>query len=356
MTLLYAEVPRFYAEVERAADPALATRPVIVGGDPRKRGLVQAATTDALAAGVVVGMPVLEALERCRGARVRRTSMRAYRDVSARLRVLFRRAAGGVEPAGLEAAYLDAIDAAESGIEPEALARRLQREVHEALRLPLRVGIAPVKFVAKLAAEEGGPDGVRRVAHDQLRAFLAPLPVARLPGVGPRTLEALRALGIETAGDLAAAPRRTVEERLGNHGLLLLAAAQGHGEGRLRPGPRARSLSQESTLEASERDAGVLERGVRSLAGGLSALLARERLGSRRLVLKVRYGDGETVTRSRTFTRALAGPEEIAEYALELLRRTQAGERPVRLLGLAAFQLAARPRDDRQLRLFAGDE
>jgi nucleotidyltransferase/DNA polymerase involved in DNA repair len=351
VTLLYAEVPRFYAEAERAADPSLAGRPVIVGGDPRKRGLVQAATLDALAQGVEVGMPVLEALERCPGARVRRTNMRAYRELAGRLRACLRLAAGELEPAGLEAAYLDAgADA------PEALAARLQAEVQRALRLPLRVGIGPVKFVAKLAAEEAGPGGVRRVAAEELRAFLAPLPVQRLPGVGPHTLAALRELGLDSVGALAAAPRAAVEERLGNHGLALWTAARGQGEARLRPAPHARSLSQETTLEASERDLAILQTLLGELAGRLAAALARERLGARRLVLKVRYGDQESVTRSRTLGRAVAAAPEIAEVAADLLRRTQAGERPVRLLGLAAFRLAGRPRDDRQLPLFGRED
>jgi len=191
VTLLYAEVPRFYAELERVADPALAERPVIVGGDPRKRGLVQAATLDALAQGVEVGMPVLDALERCPGARLRRTNMRAYREVAARLRAVFRRTGAPVEVAGLEAAYLDPSGGDEAA---EALAGRLQREVREALRLPLRVGIASLKFVARLAAEEASEGGVRRVPLGGVREFLDPLPVQRLPGVGPHTLAALREL------------------------------------------------------------------------------------------------------------------------------------------------------------------
>jgi DNA polymerase-4 len=353
VTLLYAEVPRFYAEAERTADPALRDRPVIVGGDPRKRGLVQAATLDALAAGVEVGMPVLEALERCPAARVRRTNMRAYRELSARLRVCFRRISERLEPAGLEAAYLESSEGDEAS---EGRARQLQQEVREALRLPLRVGIAPVKFAAKLAAEEAGPEGVRRVSLANLRRFLEPLPVGRLPGVGPHTIAALRELGIATAGELAAAPRRAVEERLGNHGLALLAAARGEGDARLRPAPHARSLSQESTLEASERDLAALDALLGELAHGLASALARERLAARRLVLKVRYADLEGVTRSRTLARAVAAGPEIAELAQELLRRTQAGERPVRLLGLSAFQLAPRPRDDRQLPLFGPED
>jgi nucleotidyltransferase/DNA polymerase involved in DNA repair len=346
VTLLYAEVPRFYAEVERAADPSLAGRPVIVGGDPRKRGLVQSATLDALAGGVALGMPVLEALALCPSARVRRTDLRAYRDVSGRLRGCFRRATPRFEAAGLEAAYLDPSGAARA---PELLARELRREVAEALGLPLQVGIAPIKFVAKLAAEEAGAEGVLAVALAEVRSFLLPLPVQRLPGVGPHTAETLRELGIATVGELARLSRRVVEERLGNHGLALLAAAQGQGESHLRAAARARSMSQESTLDPGERDLGQLESRLRDLAARLAAALGRERLAARRLVLKVRYADAEAVTRSRTLARAVAAAEDLAELGLGLLRRTQAGERPVRGLGLAAFQLADRPRDDRQL-------
>ncbi len=353
MTLLYAEVPRFYAEAERAADPALADRPVIVGGDPRKRGLVQSATLDALSLGVELGMPILEALERCPGARVRRTNLRAYRELAARLRACFRRAAPRLEAAGLEAAYLDTERAA---LGPEGLAQRLLREVGETFGLPLQVGIAPVKFVAKLAAEEAGPAGIRSVGLQEVRAFLNPLPVERLPGVGPHTSAALRELGVATIGDLARHARRPIEERLGNHGLALLAAAQGQGESRLRAAPHARSLSQESTLDPSERDLAVLEARLAEMAGRLATGLAREHLGARRLVLKVRYDDQETVTRTRTLARSVAAPPDLAELAQALLRRTQAGERAVRLLGLAAFQLGERPRDDRQLPLFRDGE
>lgn len=347
--LLYAEVPRFYAELERAADPSLGQRPVIVGGDPRKRGVVQAATLDALAQGVEVGMTVLEALERCPGARLRRTRMRAYREASAHLRAAFRRASARIEPSGLEAAYL----VAEGGDEAaEALALVLQRDVREGLRLPLCVGIAPVKFVARLAAEEAGEGGVRRVPAGGLRDFLDPLPVERLPGVGRHTLAALHELGVASVGDLARADPRRVDERLGNHGRALRAAALGQGESRLRPAPRTRSLSQESTLEGGERDLAVLDARLRELAGGLAAALAREGVGARRLVLKLRYADRELVTRSETVGRPLAAAEEIAAHCRALLGRTEAGERAVRVLGIAAFELVPPPRDDRQLDLF----
>ncbi|MDJ0788856.1 MAG: DNA polymerase IV, partial [Myxococcota bacterium] len=204
--LLYATVPGFYAEVERALDPALASRPVIVGGDPRKRGSVQAATPDAVAAGVTEGMPVLEALERCPHARAIRTNMRRYREASSQLRAVFRRFSERVEPAGLEAAYLDP-----RSDDPELVARRLQAAVAEEHAWPLRVGIAPVKFVARLAAEGAAPGDIQRVEREGLRDFLDPLPVESLPGVGPKTAQSLRALGAGTVGALRALEPSAVE-------------------------------------------------------------------------------------------------------------------------------------------------
>ena len=142
---------------------------------------------------------MLEALERCPHARVRKTNMKAYREVAGRLRACFRQETEKVEPAGLDAAYLEPSGGAEA---PDELARRLRERVASTLALPLRVGIAPVRFVAKLAAEEAAGEGVLCVRPAELRRFLDPLSVAKLPGVGPRTQEALTALGAACVADL----------------------------------------------------------------------------------------------------------------------------------------------------------
>lgn len=346
--LLYADVPGFYAEVERAAQPALAARPVIVGGDPRKRGLVQAATGDAIAAGVVVEMPVLDALERCPHARALRTDMSRYREADKRLRAVFARFAERVEPAGLGAAWL--APAGEGSLAEPAEALRAAVE-HE-LRLPLRVGAAPVKFLAKLAAEEAGAGGFLAVDATGLAAFLHPLPVSRLPGVGARTAQRLAELGVRTVGELVAAGRERVEGALGAHGLGILAAASGQGDDRVRAAAHPQSLSQETTLAGDALDRALLVAPLRGLAERLERGLALEGLAARRLTLKVRYADGERITRSVSLDRGAAAAPELLEVALGLLGRTQAGARPVRLLGLAASSLQRPRREDRQLELF----
>jgi DNA polymerase-4 len=348
--LLYATVPGFYAEVERVTHPELAGRPVIVGGDPRKRGLVQSATPDAIHAGVAVGMPMREALERCPQARALRTDMCRYRNVSSRLRACFRRLTHRVEPAGLDAAILEPRLPAAT---PAELAERLCETIREELRLPLRVGIAPAKFLAKIAAEEAGATGILRIDPGEVASFLAPLPVSRLPGVGAKTEAKLAELGVHTVGDVAALERGALEEQLGNHGLAVLGYAQGRDDARLRPAPHPRSLSQESTLDADELDLGVIQERIEGLAQRLEARLLLERLAAKRVILKLRYADREQVTRSRTLVRPVSGVRDLAALAADLLARTQAGIRPVRLVGLGVASLIRWRRDDRQLELFS---
>jgi DNA polymerase-4 len=347
--LLYAEVPGFYAEFERASDPALAARPVIVGGDPRKRGAVQAATADACAAGVREGMPMLEALELCPRARAVVTNMRRYRDASAELRSQFRRATDRMEPAGAGAAYLDVSEHAEPA---ERVAAQLREAVRDALGLPLRVGASNIKFLAKLAAESVENEGVLVIAASQVRAFLDPLPVGRLPGVGPKTEATLAELGVRTAGELARVDRTWLEERLGNHGLAISSYAQGRDPAVLRAAPHPRSVSQEATFAAAEVDRVSLEERLSALAARVEEALARERLAAKRVVVKVRYADGELVTRSHTGVHPMASARELLAQATPLLGRTQAGVRPVRGLGLIASELVRARRDDRQLDLF----
>ncbi len=347
--LLYAEVPGFYAEVERASDPSLAARPVIVGGDPRKRGLVQAATPDARTAGVEEGMPMLEALERCPRARARTTDMRRYREAAARLRACLRRGVERLETAGLAAAWLDASETSEPVL---ALAEKLQGLVRDELGLPLRVGAAPNKFLAKLAAEEAGPAGVRIIAAGEVAAFLRPLPAHRLPGVGPNTAARLEELGARTVSDVIALGRGVMEEAFGNHGLAIVQAALGQGDARVRATRHAQSLSQETTLDADERDRAELSARLHDLAERLARALALEGVAARRVTLRVRYADQEGASRTRTLARPVSTAAELEALSLELLGRTQAGTRPVRGLGLAASALTRRARDERQLDLF----
>ena len=352
--LAYAAVPDFYAEIECSRRPALRGTPVIVGGDPRKRGVVQSASAEARAAGVACGMLVRDALRYAPKARVLRTDMRAYREVTARLRGCFRRETERVEPAEPGAAWLDL---AEADAPPAQVAARLRERIAGELALPLRVGLAPLKFVTRIAAETIEGEGIFCVSSKELRGFLDPLPVSALPGVGQRTGAALAELGAVCVADLLRLGRAVLEERLGNHGLEIHGYAEGRDAARIRALPRPRSLSQECTLERPERAASSIEARIAELAEGLELALRRESLAARRVQLKVRYaGPGEEQqTRTETLKRAVASAAELCEVCGALLPRTAVQQRPVRGLGLAVMLLVLRPRrDDRQPDLFDG--
>jgi DNA polymerase-4 len=348
--VLYAEVPCFYAAVERADDPALLERPVIVGGDPRRRGMVQEASFDARAAGVVPGMTVEEALQRCPRARALRTRMARYRELAQQLRAVLRRRIERLEAEGLGAAYLDPSGLGEA---PAQLADDLRRAVESGLRLPLRVGIASNKLVARLAAEEAGERGSREVTVGDEAAFLGPLPVTRLPGVGPSTAAKLAELGAKSVVELVALGREPLERALGNRGLELLTLARGVAPAEVRGARAPQSLSLEETLDAPQLDPAALRRQLAELAGRLEAMLRVHGLAARRMTLKTRYDDGETVTRSQTLVHGLSAAADLEAAGAELLGRTEAGRRPVRLLGMALAQLQRGRRDDRQLDLFS---
>jgi nucleotidyltransferase/DNA polymerase involved in DNA repair len=347
--VLYAEVPSFYATVEAAQDPELAGRPVIVGGDPRKRGLVQSASPEALEAGVELDTPMLEALRLCPRARAVRTDMALYREVSRQLFACLRRGFDQLETLGLGAAYFDVSGAAET---PEAVAERLRSGVREDLSLPLRVGIATRKFLARLAAEESGDAGVRRIAPGEEQRFLHPLPVTRLEGVGRKTATGLAELGAQRIGDVVSLGRARLEQAFGTHGLRIFDLASAEDDAPVRASRHPQSLSREVTLGGEGADGGVLGEHLQDLARQLEAELARQALAAGRVALKVRYLDQGTQTRSQVLSGAISAAADLHALALRLLARTQAGSRPVRGLGLQLGKLLPAAESDRQLDLF----
>lgn len=348
----YAETPGFYAEVERSRRPELAGRPILVGGDPRRSNArVRSASLEARRAGIEEEMAMSEALRRCPEARVLRTDRRFYQAFSSRLQASFRQGFLRAEPAGPGAAWLsEAIPAAS----PEVVAERLHGRVAEATGLPLVVGAAPVKFLARIAAEQQDAGGFCCIKAGAMRDFMGPLPVACLPGVGPRTEATLHEMGARCVADLLRIGRRRLEEALGNHGLTIFGYAEGRDPTSVRRAKSPGSFSQETTLGAPERDQGALAVQLRALAEALERTLQREQCVARRLMLKVRFVDDPApVTRSRTTRRPLNRAGEIHDMAVLLLARTQAGVRSVRGLGLSAQGLLHRaPGEPGQPELF----
>jgi len=347
--IMFAEVPCFYAAVERADDPALAKRPIIVGGDPRKRGLVQGASEEALAAGVKLDQPVHEALKLCPEARMARTNMKRYREVSGRLFVCLRRGFDRLEPFGLGAAYLDVTGGPNS---PDEIAGRLENIVAEDLGLALRVGIASGKFLARLAAEEAGANGSFRVDPDQQAAFLSPFSVTRLEGVGAKTAATLAELGAQRIGQLLEIGAGSLQEALGTHGLRIHAYAAGRDDRPVRAASHPKSVSRESTLEES-LDLGVLTSVIENLSRRLEDDLHAQGLSAGRVAVKIRFSDRATNSRSQTLAAPVSTAAEIQRLAVGLLAHMEAGSRPARGLGIQLGRLQKSEDADRQLDLFS---
>jgi nucleotidyltransferase/DNA polymerase involved in DNA repair len=348
--ILFAEVPCFYASVERGQDPALAERPVIVGGDPRKHGVVLAASTDAAGAGVELEMPVVDALRLCPQARAVRTDMPLYREVSRRLFTCLRRGFERIEPFGMAGGYVDVSGATDAS----SLAENLRLRVRTELDLPMRVGIASGKFLARLAAGEVGEEGVRCIDPGTEGDFLRPLPATRIDGVGPKTAATLVQHAAHTIGDVVNLGVDRLEEIFGSHGRRIFALASGRDDAPVRASRHPQSLSREVTIGGEGTDRSVLGEHLLDLARHLEGELSRQGLAAERAVLKVRYIDQATQTRSQVLSRAVRSAPGIHEVALRLLERAQVGSRPIRGLGLQLGKLSAEAESDRQLELFPG--
>jgi DNA polymerase-4 len=347
--ILFVEVPNFYAEVEGLRDPSLRGRPVLVGGDPKKRGRVLSASPEAWASGVGAGMTVQEALSRCPRAVALRTDMKHYREVSGKLLGCLRAEVEAVEPVSLESAFLDA--SASRG-DPDSIGARLVERVRDTLGLPLHVGIAGVRFLARLAAQQTPPGSSLWIRPGDEVAFLAPLAVGRLPGVGPRTEETLSRMGVTAIGDLLRVDRARLERELGNHGLRILELASGYGDSTVRGHRHPQSLSREHTFRNPERDRSEMWSCLEKLSQLVADALQEQSLCGRRITLKVRFEDQQTTTRTRTLQANVSTTAEIYPVTVTLLDRTEAAGRGVRLLGVSVAGLGPRP-DDRQLELFS---
>jgi DNA polymerase IV len=348
--IVFILVPGLYAAVEQADNPALRGRPVVVGADPAKRGTVTSASREARARGVHEGMETKRALELCPDAALRPTRLERYREVAAELRALLRAETDRIEELGIEGTFLELA----AGVEIVARVAELCVRVQAELGIAAVAGIGPTRFIAYLCARHAGPGGIRKVEETDVPGFLAPFPVTEIWGLGPATAQKLSERGVHTIAALRAVAQDELAAIVGRGAGAILEYARGADREPLRPKPRARSLSQERTLEEPLVDLRSLGELLDSLAERLERALARERRAAQTVTLGVSFVDGSQVTKSRTLPAPATEQRAFAEAAQELLARTQAGARAVRRLrlGLTGLTRAESPADTRQLRLF----
>jgi len=341
--ILHVDMDAFYASVEQRERPQWKGHPLIVAGDGSRRGVVAAASYEARAYGIHSAMPTAQALRLC--PEVIRVPPRhsLYSAVSRQIFAIFESFTPLVEPLSLDESYLDVSEHCRtSGQTAVQVAREIKRRVASETGLTATAGVAPNKFVAKVASGYRKPDGLTVVVPKRVREFLHPLPIGKMWGVGPVTRGRLEAMGIQTIGDLAGCPLDLLQERFGRAGVEFARLAQGLDDRPVVPDREPRSLSAEETFA---RDIESLTPLLEVLAGQAEEVfhrLERWRRQATTVVLKLRYGDFTTVTRSHTLSRPFRDAGEVEQLGARLLaEKTEAGRRPVRLLGLGLAGLRA---------------
>ena len=337
--ILHVDIDAFYASVEVLKDPSLAGKPVIVGG-PGPRGVVASASYEARAYGVRSAMPGVRAKRLCPDAIFLPSDFEAYRAYSNGFREVLLSHTPSVEPISLDEAFLDVGGATTLFGPPTAIAEKIRREVREQVGVTCSVGVAPTKFVAKLASDDCKPDGLRHVPAEGVLAFLEPLPVGRLWGVGEKTGEVLGRLGIRTIGDLGRTPETILDRLLGGQNARhLWQLSHGVDDRSVVPYEAPKSVSHEETFEHDLDDDEDILRELLALSGRVAARLREDGYRARTVVLKARLATFTTLTRSRTVADPTDVGAELYRTVADLYRALPGQRRRIRLLGVQASGL-----------------
>lgn len=348
-TIIHVDMDAFYASIEQRDDPTLAGRPVIVGGVTGKRGVVSAASYEARRFGVHSAMPVSRARKLCPDGVFVSGSMEKYVAVSKELREILMSYTPLVQPLSLDEAFLDVTAVLRLWEGAENIGREIKQRVRDELDLTASVGIAPNKFLAKMASDHGKPDGLLVIKPGEEEAFLRDLPVREIYGVGKVTARRMTELGISTIGRLEEMSRQDLRRAFGKQGERLYELARGIDESEVIAETEAKSISHETTFDVDVGDEKQLRRTLAALSDRVSARLRQEELAASTVGIKVRLADFTTLTRERSLKEPVDGDNEIFSMAWTLFKETPLGGQKVRLLGVTASGFDG---DSGQLSLF----
>lgn len=348
--ILHIDMDAFFASVEQVRDPSLRGKPLIIGGDQESRGVVCTASYEARQYGIHSAMPLAEARRRCPHGIFMRGNFAHYQAASEQVHALLQTVSPLVQMASIDEAYVDVTGSQGLFGGDDAIAAYLKSAIRARTGLPCTIAIAPNKLVAKVATGEGKPDGYVRVEAGGEAAYLAPLPVRKLPGAGPRTCEVLEGLGILTIGQLAAAPAPALERVFGlTAAICLQQAARGIASAEVESDAPPKSISRETTFERDLLDWREIERVLAYLTERAAHTLREEGFEARRVTLKVRYADFETHTFAKMLPMPTCVDRDIVEAIRELTPKARARRARVRLIGVS---LSALSYNQHQLCLF----
>ncbi|MCR9291162.1 MAG: DNA polymerase IV [bacterium] len=338
--ILHVDMDAFYASVEERENPKLKSHPLIVGGSPEGRGVVSAANYAAREYGIHSAMPARRALQLCPRLNIVRPRMRFYAEISHQIRDIFHRYTPLVEPLSLDEAFLDVSGSQRLFGSAEQIARRIKADIHRELRLIASVGVAPNKFLAKLASDLEKPDGFTVVPADNVQPWLDPLPISRIWGVGRVTAGKFESVGIHTFGQLRALGKETARQLFGSVGEHFWKLSQGIDSRTVTPERKAKSISHETTFAIDVGDRDILASRLLELTEQVAERLRRSGLRGRTICLKLRYSDFHTLTRSYTFQRATHATDRLWPEVSRLLHQTLPQRKlEVRLVGVGVSGL-----------------
>lgn len=353
--ILHADMDAFFAAVEQRDNPALRGRPVLVGGTG-PRSVVAAASYEARAFGCRSAMPMAQALRLCPQAVVVSGGYGKYSAVSDRVFAIFERATPIVQPLSIDEAFLDVTGSLRAVGDPVSIARRIRAEVREEVGLTVSVGVAPNKFLAKLASDMHKPDGLTVIAPERAQEIIDPLPVSVIPGVGGAAVKALARLGARTIRDLRRLPPELLAHRLGSFGPRVHELANARDDRPVVTDRQAKSVGHEQTFGNDLAEPDQLRAVMLDQAQQVARRLRAKGRRARTLTVKIRFGDFQTITRAHTLDRPTDDAGAIFAAARELFDAwAGAAFQPVRLVGLSASQLTEAGQPE-QLGLFESPE
>jgi DNA polymerase-4 len=336
--IIHVDMDAFYASVEVRDNPELKGKPVVVGGTS-DRSVVSAASYEARRYGIHSAMATAKARRLCPEAIFLPVRMGRYQEVSRQIMAIFHRFTPLVEPISLDEAFLDVTGSTGLFGEPPIIAREIKKLIAEETGLTASAGVAASKLVAKIASDLRKPDGLTIIEAGREREFLAGLPVRKLWGAGEKTLESLALLNVHTIGDLAALPLEFLLARFGEHGHHLHQAANAMDARPVVPTREAKSIGHEETFSKDLTDLTVIRKELLELATRVGERLRRHQLQGQTITLKIKFFDFTACSRSLTLAEPTSDSMEIFRLARDLLRKTEAGRKPIRLAGISVSTL-----------------
>lgn len=356
--ILHIDMDAFFAAVEQRDNPVLKGKPIIISGNS-KRSVVSTASYEARKFGIRSAMPVFQAKEKCRELIIVPGNMRKYRDNSMKIMSILTEFSPMVEQVSIDEAYLDIRGTRRLFGEPFELANKIKQRIRDELSLTCSIGIAPVKFLAKIASDMQKPDGLTILPHEKIEQFIQTLPIQKVPGVGKRAMQQMAVLKIKTLGDINRFPAQVLEKKFGKMGLQLMRLAKGEDGGTVQTEHVRKSISSETTLDRDISNFDTARQILLDLSQRVGRQLRKKENVCRTVSIKLKFSDFTQITRSHTSESPISSSNAIFDEAVALYEKVKL-KKKIRLIGVgvsglvhkdAPYQmqlLCGKKEDDRQ--------